>query len=116
MDQETTYGCVVIMDDGQYHVGERVEEDTGLTLLATVSDDPASVDEMAALWPRYRTPVVPEFLDALALRSVDRDAAEAAVGRGDHWLTIDLSSKRVCTGPDFFSVGRDQAFAMSGDN
>lgn len=115
MDQETTYGCVVIVEAGQYHVGERVDEDTALTLLATVSEDPASVDEMASLWPRYRTPVVPEFFDAVALQSADRDAAEAAVGRGERWLTIDLSNKRVCTGPEFFEVGRDQAFAMSSD-
>ncbi len=115
MDGERMHGCVVIVDNGQYHLGERVDEDTALTLLATASEDPCSVDEMAALWHRYRTPVVPEFFDAVALQLVDRKTAESAVAGGDHWLTIDLTNKRVCTGPDFFRVGRDQAYTMSGD-
>lgn len=108
--------CVVLVDANQeFHV-DVVDEDTALTLIATASEDPHSIDEMAGLWPRYVNPVVPEFFDAIAFRSVAPEVARQALAETDRWVVIDLLQKRICTGPAFFEIGRHQSYTMTDDD
>ena len=61
-------GCVAVRNHDGWLLGESLIEPIPLTILAVVSDDPASWEEMLQMWPRHRTPVVPEFLSAVALQ------------------------------------------------
>jgi hypothetical protein len=81
-------------------------------LFAVASEDPASWADIAAYWPRYRTPLVPEFADGLAIQSADLAEVRGAFGQHESWVVIDLVQKRIMTGRDFNHIGRDQAFSM----
>jgi hypothetical protein len=115
MDSKACLVDVVILDRDEARSGSGLEFDTALTLVAVASEDPACWDDIVALWPRYRTPVVPEFASSLALEAVDRQTALSALRRGDSWIVIDLVRKRILTGPAIEPFGRDQVFEMSGD-
>ncbi|MCO8123547.1 hypothetical protein NHH03_17510 [Stieleria sp. TO1_6] len=106
---------VVVLDGEQTWLGTAVDDDAALTLWATMSEDPANWDEVAAYWPRYRCPGVCEFLDGLPFRPCDRcDALQAVDGHG-RWLAIDLTQKRVIAGVGLETVGRDATLAIVTD-
>ncbi len=62
---------VVIRDDDVCRLGAVLDTDTAMTLIAVASEDPSCWEEMIGYWPRYRTPVVCEFIDSLPLAAVD---------------------------------------------
>ncbi len=89
---------VVVLDRGECRLGAAVEYDAALTLWATMSEDPATWDEVVAYWARYRCPVVSEFADALPIEIVRLDNAQAAMEGHGNWIAFDLLQKRVITG------------------
>jgi hypothetical protein len=112
MTEEHDLVTVAIGDGRKCRLGVSLDTDTAITLIAVASEDPSCWEEMVGYWPRYRTPVVCEFLDSLPLVVVDWDVAMRAVNESDAWVLIDLGRKRIVTGGTFQLVGRDEAFAM----
>lgn len=103
---------VVIVEEDGCRLGVSLNEEQALTLVAVASEDPMCWDDVVDYWPRYRTPPVPEFADKLALEPVDCAAARGALDQHESWVVIDLVRRRIITGPDMETIGRDQAFAM----
>ncbi len=106
---------VGLVDADGWRLARCADEDLALTLFAVASEDPADWQEIAAYWPRYRTPAVPEFADGIPLDSVDESTARHALSQTERWLVIDLVRKRITSGTHFDLVGRDQMFAMEVD-
>lgn len=107
---------VVIRDGEDCRLGASLDTDTAMTLIAVASEDPGYWEEVVGYWPRYQTPAVGEFVDSLPIEPVDLDAALGAIKQTDTWVLIDLGQKRIVTGREFHSVGRDEAFAMVVDD
>lgn len=103
---------VVIVEEDGCRLGVSLGEEEALTLVAVASEDPRCWDDVVAYWPRYRTPLVPEFADSLALECVDFATARGTLDRHASWVVIDLVRRRIITGPDMEPIGRDQVFAM----
>ncbi|MBM4089289.1 MAG: hypothetical protein FJ276_07650 [Planctomycetes bacterium] len=116
MTDELDSVTVVIHDDEVCRLGTALDTDTAMTLIAVASEDPSCWEELPGYWPRYRTPVVREFIDSLPIAPVDLDAALGAINETDAWVWIDLPQKRILTGRAFQPVGRDAAFAMVVDD
>ena len=114
MSESDEFAAIVVLDGDVCRFGS-VESDTVLTLFAVASEDPSCWNEMTEFWPRYRTPVVCEFLNSLPIESVDKDWALHAIGKTDDWVLIDLNQKRIVTGGWFREVERDAAYAMMED-
>ena len=112
MAGETNPVILAVIEQDGCRLDTTCDEDAAVTLIAVVSEDPASWADIAAYWPRYRTPQVPEFADGLAIQSAELTEVRAAIGQHESWVVIDLIQKRVMTGRDFQLIGRDQAFAM----
>ncbi len=113
--QNSPTSAALLIDRDACWLSAAVDEDVALTLIAVASEDPASWDEIAGYWPRYRSPQVPEFADGLTLDRIERAAATDAIVDEVSWVVIDLVQKRITTGPAFPKVGRDQCFAMVED-
>ncbi len=93
-------------------LGRDVAYDSAITLWAVMSEDPHSWDEIAAYWPRYRTPATSEFLDALPIPPCERDALAAAIENSQDWLLLDLVDKRVFTGRNLQRLSHNATLAM----
>lgn len=106
---------VGLIDTDGWRLAACADEGLALTLFAVASEDPADWQEIAAYWPRYRTPAVAEFADGAPLVSADDSTVRRALAQTHRWLVIDLVRKRITTGKGFASVGRDQVFAMETD-
>jgi len=115
MNQDDEAVTVVVFDPSCCLIAENLDTDTVTTLIALVSDDPASWDEAMSVWRRYRTPAVCEFISSVPLEPTDRDEMNRALLSADAWVVIDFQSKRVCTGGQFIPIGRDSVFAMVED-
>lgn len=105
---------VVIGPDG-CRIGRAVEYDSAVTLWATTSEDPHNWDEIAAYWPRYRSPATCEFADALPIAPCTQTTAVNALRQCDDWLVLDLVDKRVFTGRCIQPLGREATLAMVTD-
>lgn len=106
---------VAILEHGTVRFGSQLDFDSAVTLVAVASEDPGCWEDIAAFWPRYRTPAVTEFISCLPLEVVDTRKVRTALEKSDSWLVIDLVLKRVLTGPGIEPFGRDEVFDMSGD-
>lgn len=115
MNQEARPVDLVVIDRNACFWGSAMDEDTALTLIAACSEDPSKWDDIAACWPRYRTPVVAEFADSIAFTSVDLATAESALREHDSWVAIDLLQKRILTGRAFLPFERHSVFSMIND-
>jgi hypothetical protein len=85
----------------------------GLTIWAVMSEDPATWAEVGDYWPRYRTPLVGEFLENLPLRQCELQQSVSAISGQTHWLAFDLVGKRVFSGKETMAVGRDGLLSIS---
>ena len=112
MASERDKVVVGVLEKDGYRLGMSCDEDSAVTLIAVVSEDPASWADIAAYWPRYRTSQVPEFADGLPIQPADFSDVLAAIDHHESWLVIDLIQKRIMTGRELDLIGRDQAFAM----
>lgn len=103
--------CVVIADCGKWLLAKALIQPLPLVLLAVISDDPDSWDEMNHLWPRHRTTGLPKFLSSIVFDSVSREQAYQTITQDPRFVWIDLRSKRVATGSHFAKTGGDTQFA-----
>lgn len=106
---------IVIIDIDGCLLSTGMDLDTAITLIALISEDPGCWDEAIACWARYDSPVVCEFAASLPFRVVDLETAIDSVRQLDEWLVVDFRSKRILTGFEFMTIGRDEAFAMVDD-
>ncbi|GAA5507710.1 hypothetical protein [Novipirellula caenicola] len=116
MSDENGPAAVAVLDAHGCHFIRTVDPDTALTLFAVVSEDPHDWDEIVDYWPRYRTPVVCEFLSGLAVENLDQKTAIETIRECDAWMVLDLNEKRLITGPGVPAIGRDEAFSMAQDD
>ena len=116
MSEENQPAAVAVLDADGCHFIRSVDPDTALTLIAVASEDPHSWDEMVDYWPRYRTPVVCEFLSGLPVEKVDQASMMQTIRQTDAWMVLDLIQKRLITGPGVSKTGRDEAFSMVDDD
>ena len=61
MTGETQTVIVAVIEQDGCRLDMSCDEDSAVTLMAVVSEDPANWADIVAYWPRYRTPQVPEF-------------------------------------------------------
>jgi hypothetical protein len=117
---ELTHITVFVRDAETCRVCHGLKFETGLTLLAVMSEDPGNWDELASYWPRYRSPVVPDFLDGLFLdlgaesESRLEQAVESMGVRGD-WIYFDLTGKRIFAGREIDRLGGVCGWTISDD-
>lgn len=114
-ENERSSMVVVVLDRGECRLGAAVEYNAALTLWATMSEDPATWDEVVAYWARYRCSVVSEFADALPIEIVHPDEAQAAMEGHGNWIAFDLLQKRVITGCEVQQLGREATLALVTD-
>ena len=114
-ENERSPMVVAVLDRGECRLGAAVECDAALTLWATMSEDPATWDEVVAYWARYRCPVVSEFADVLQIEIVHHDNARAAMEGHGNWIAFDLLQKRVITGCEVQQLGREATLALVTD-
>jgi hypothetical protein len=112
MPQESEVPTLVVLESSNsLKVGE-LENDTAITLMALVSDDPSSWEEAMSVWPRYRTSAVCEFASILPLEEMDRESAMHALFDAEAWIAINFDTKQIFTGGQLQEMGRDAVFAM----
>ena len=109
---ENELPVLVVLESSSFIKTGELDNDTALTLIALVSDDPSSWEEAMSIWPRYRTPVVCEFASILPLEEADRTSAMHALLDADAWVVINFDRKQIFTGGQLQEIGRDAAFAM----
>lgn len=114
MDENVLPTLVVLESSNTLQVGE-LENDTTITLMALVSDDPSNWEEAMSVWPRYRTPVVCEFASILPVEETDRASAMRALFDAEAWIVINFDTKQIFTGGQLQEIGRDAVFAMEVD-
>jgi hypothetical protein len=112
MEQDDVEVTMLVIESSRCLMARNLNVDTTTTLIALISEDPASWDEAMSVWPRYRTPAVCEFVSSVPLEPTDRDEMIKALLPSDAWVAIDFHRKRVLTGGEFMPVGRDAVFAM----
>ncbi len=94
---------------------EGLDSDTGITLIALLSEDPDDWTEAKSVWPRYRTPAVPEFVDSLLTHSVSLQKGLQEIEAAKSWIVVDFVNKRLLTGGQFMAIEHDNVFAMHVD-
>jgi hypothetical protein len=110
--------CQLVVVSGEKWQSAMVDSDTAVSLIATLSEDPASWSELLAYWPRYRTPVVLQDLNELRFTSESTDQQSRRlepVLADDGWLFIDFDEKRIATSPSLSFSGRDHVFDLFSD-
>ena len=115
MEQDSELCTVVVLESSRCLKAELLHEDTVLTLLALISEDPSCWQEALSCWPRYRTPAVCEFTSSLPFEETAREDIVADLSTAEAWAAIDFETKRIFTGGQFQEVGCDAAFAMDVD-
>ncbi len=103
---------VVIVERQQCWLAKEIEYDVGLTLLASMSEDPACWEDVAQYWPRYRTAAVCADLPVEQWARCDHATAMEAISDHGNWLLFDLRDKRIATGRDNQSFERDATLAL----
>jgi len=115
MSKETEFSTVVILEPTRCLVSRSLDEDTALTIVALVSEDPTTWEEAQSVWGRYRTPQVCEHASQLALDQIARSEVLDVLNASDSWVVIDFENSRVFSGGQFTEVGRDELFYMETD-
>ncbi len=112
MNTDAKSALVIVLENECCRMGASLDSDVAMTFIAVASEDPKCWDDVIGYWPRYRTPVVPKFVDSLPISIVDRETAKCSVNETGEWVVIDLAEKRIVTGRHFMPIGRDESFAM----
>jgi hypothetical protein len=111
-DQFTTTIALLILDHETVWFGAAVDEWDAATILACMSEDPASWSEVVLVWSRYQTAQSPEFVDALPLREIGSDDGVAKLDPSSPWMAIDLPRKRIFGGGGYEEIPRDACFGF----
>ncbi len=73
-----------------------------LALQGCAAEDPATWDDVAMVWPRYRFhPENTEFADGFPIRETSLDDAIILLADVPAWFVLDLKQRRVFTGGQF---------------
>jgi hypothetical protein len=115
MHEDNDSSTLVVLDTEQCLILEAIDNDTSLTILALISDDPSTWEEALSVWPRYRSPSVCEYPSSLPLEERDAQTVVPLLSRTEAWIVIDFEKKRVTTGGLFPDFGRDATLAMTDD-
>lgn len=103
---------VVVLEHGQCWIGETINYEVGLTLLAIMSEDPACWQDVAKHWPRYRTSSVCQELPVEQWTGCDEATAWKAIAGHGNWLLLDLQDKRVVTGAENQDFDHDMTLVL----
>lgn len=114
VDEEPEVTAIVLQHES-VSIMQGLDSDTAITLIALLSEDPGDWTEAKSVWPRYRTPAVPEFVDSLPIHPVSFQEGLHEVEIARSWIAIDFVHKRVLTGGQFMTIERDNVFAMHVD-
>ena len=112
MVEEEEPVALVVFEASRCLMARRLDLDEVTTVIALISEDPASWDEALSAWPRYWTPAVCEFASSLPIEEADREEAATVIATAESWVAIDFRDQRLLSGGKFMPVGRDATFAM----
>lgn len=70
MDENEEPMTLVVVEPSRILMATRLDLDAVTTMIALISDDPASWDEALSAWPRYRTPAANERFNPRSLSEV----------------------------------------------
>jgi hypothetical protein len=94
-----------------------VDSDTAVSLIATLSEDPTSWNELISFWPRYRIPVVLQELSELLFESQSpQSLVEQLATEEIDWLLVDFTAKRLATSPGLSIQGHNRVFDLFSDD
>ncbi|MEL7499494.1 MAG: hypothetical protein AAFN77_17960 [Planctomycetota bacterium] len=102
---------VVVLDKDGVFAGRLTDAEVS-TLVGIVSEDPADWSEMQLLWPRFRTPAVPEFASNMPMEVTDRAIALAPISETGDWYVFDLIEKRMLSGTGATQFGSGGQFDL----
>jgi hypothetical protein len=92
----------VVIDHESVRVLHPLNDVDALVLQACSAEDPATWDDVAMVWPRYKFhPENTEFVDGLPLRQTGLSDAIALLADVSAWFVLDLKQRRVLTGGQF---------------
>ncbi len=111
-DESKLSVAVLIIEASRCQLVRDVDDDTALTMIALVSDDPSNWDEAASVWPRYQTQAVCEFVSMLPMETIARDVGLQMLASAEAWVVIDFPNKRVFMGGQMIPLESDAVFSM----
>ena len=92
----------VVIDRDSVRVFSPLNDVDALALQGCSAEDPATWDDVALIWPRYKFhPENAEFADGLPIRLVSLTEAVRLLSDVPAWFVLDLNGRRVFTGGDF---------------
>lgn len=115
MQEKNDSSTLVVLDGTRCLIADAIDNDTALTIVALISDDPATWEEALSVWPRYRSPAVCEFPSTLPLENREPASIAATLSHADAWVVIDFNHRRILAGGSFPELKRDIAFKISDD-
>ncbi|MCY3004797.1 MAG: hypothetical protein NTV29_02345 [Planctomycetota bacterium] len=112
MDQENQDITLAVLDSASSWIAESLDEDTVLTIIALISEDPTNWQEALSVWPRYRSSAVCESTGDLPMEQTDRASVLETIRTAESWVVIDFENKRLSTGGQFEAIDRDSEFLL----
>ena len=114
IDEEPEVTAIFLLHEG-VSIMKGLDSDTAITLIALLSEDPDDWTEAKSVWPRYRTPAVPEFVDSLPIHPASLQEGLYEIEAAKSWIVVDFVYKRLLTGGLFMTIEHDNVFAMHVD-
>ncbi len=116
-DASADTSSVVIIENDRILVAESVPEDLAVAILAVVSEDPSSLDEIRRLWPRYRTGSLPVSLESVPFKVTNDETLRERLRDDPFFVVLDLANKRLVTGPRYPYLAAEMAIdTIAGDD
>ena len=115
MERKNDWTLLAILDGTQSWIAKRMEDDTAVTILGLLSDDPTNWEEAQSAWPRVRTKVVCERPEQLPLEPFPQENLVELLSAANAWVVVDFNSKRVLNGGEFQPFERNTTLAMQTD-
>lgn len=115
MHEDNDSSTLVVLDTTRCLIADAIDNDTALTIVALISDDPSTWEEALSVWPRYRSPAVCEFPSTLPLENREIGSVASTLSHADAWIVIDFNHKRILAGGAFPEFGRDISLMISND-
>jgi hypothetical protein len=112
MDQENQDITLAVLDSANAWIAESLDENTVLTIIALISEDPTNWQEALSVWPRYRSSAVCETTSELPFEEIEPEAVLGSIQAAAAWVFIDFTRKRLSTGGHFEAIDRDAEFRL----
>jgi hypothetical protein len=112
MDQENQDITLAVLDSANAWIAESLDENTVLTIIALISEDPTNWQEALSVWPRYRSSAVCESTSELPFEEIEPEAVLGSIQAAAAWVFIDFTRKRLSTGGQFEAIDRDAEFCL----